>query len=104
MGGLGSGSYYRFGSKDCTEDCLSLDVRRWWRDGWLELGTAFTTTWRHHLRDSSIGILVLGDAGVERARAVELSYSSWGPEDRKEDITYAIVGVSTQDKDVGASV
>ena len=57
MGGLGSGSYYRFGSKDCTEDCLSLDVRRWWRDGWLKLGTAFTTTWRRSRRRAPPGFL-----------------------------------------------
>jgi hypothetical protein len=89
MGGLGSGSYYRFGSRDCVEDCLSLDVRSLWRDGWLKLGTTFTMTWRHHLRDSSVGILVLGDADVERTRAVEFSYF-WGPEGRNEDISYAV--------------
>jgi len=32
---------------------------------------------------------VLGDDGVERARAVEFSYS-WGPEERKEDISYMV--------------
>ena len=90
MGGLGSGSYYRFGSKDCTEDCLSLDVRSWRRDGRLKLGTGFTTTWHRYLQDSSIGVRVLGNASAARARAVELSYSSWGQEDRKEDISYAV--------------
>lgn len=89
MGGLGSGSYYRFGSKDRAEDCLNLDVRSWRRDGWLESGTGFTTTWRRYRRDSSIGVRVLGDAGGERARAVELSYS-WGPEGRKEDVSYTV--------------
>ncbi len=44
MGGLGSGSYHRFDSRDCVEDCLGLDVRSWRRDGWLESGTSFTTT------------------------------------------------------------
>lgn len=89
MGGLGSGSYYRFGSRDRAEDCLSLDVRSWRRDGWLESGTGFTTTWRRYRWDSSIGVRVLGDAGGERARAVELSYS-WGAEGRKEDVSYAV--------------
>jgi hypothetical protein len=32
---------------------------------------------------------VPGDAGAERARAVELSYSQ-GPEGRKEDVSYAV--------------
>lgn len=91
MGGLGSGRYYRFGSKDRTEDCLSFDVRSWQRDGWLEIGTCFTMTWeRRNRKDSSIGVRVLGDAaGADRAYAVELSYS-WGPEERKEDVSCLI--------------
>lgn len=90
MGGLGSGSYHRFDSRDCVEDCLGLDVRSWRRDGWLESGTSFTTTWwRRNREESSIGVRVLGDAGAERARAVELSYSR-GPEGRKEDVSYAV--------------
>jgi hypothetical protein len=44
VGGLGSGSYYRSGSRDRVEDCLSLDVRSWRRDGWLEIGSGFITT------------------------------------------------------------
>ena len=89
MGGLGSGSYCRFGSKDRAEDCLSLDARSWRRGGWLEPRTGFTTTWDRYLRDSSIGVRVLGEVGGEGARAVELSYS-WGPEGRKEDVSYAV--------------
>jgi hypothetical protein len=90
VGGLGSGSYYRFGSKDRTEDCLSLDVRSWQRDGWLEIVLCFTMTWqRRYRKDSSIGVRVLGHAGEERAYAVELSYS-WGPERRKEDVSYPV--------------
>jgi hypothetical protein len=89
VGGLGSGSYYRSGSRDRVEDCLSLDVRSWRRDGWLEIGTDFITTWRRYLRDSSIGVRVLGLDGAERAHAVELYYSR-GPEGRKEDVSYAV--------------
>jgi hypothetical protein len=89
VGGLGSGSYYRFGSKDRVEECLSLDVRSWWRNGWLALGSSFTTIWHRSLRDSSIGVRVLADAGGERARALKLSYS-WGPEEGKEDVSYAV--------------
>ena len=91
MGGLGSGSYYRFGgSKDRVEDCLALDVRSWWRDGWLKSGTGFTTTWwRRDRKESSIGVRVHGEAGAERDRAVELSYSR-GPEGHKEDVSYAV--------------
>jgi hypothetical protein len=90
VGGLGSGSYYRFDSKDRTEDCLSLDVRNWQRDGWLETGLCFTTSWwRRYRKDSSVGVRVLGDAGAGRAYTVELSYS-WGLDGREEDISYPI--------------
>lgn len=90
MGGLGSGIYYRFGSRDRVEDCLSLDVRSWWRDRWLENGAVFTTTWCHRYRkDSSIGVRVLGDATAERVLATELYYS-WGPEGHKEDVSYPV--------------
>jgi hypothetical protein len=90
LGGLGSGSYYRFGSKDRTEDCLSLDVRNWQRDGWLETALCFTTSWwRRYRKDSSVGVRVLGDAGAGRAYTVELSYS-WGLDGREEDISYPI--------------
>jgi hypothetical protein len=90
VGGFGSGSYHRFGgSKDRVEDCLFLDVRSCWRDGWLKSGTDFTTTWWRYRREYSIRVRVLGNAGAERARAVELSYSR-GPEGRKEDVSYAV--------------
>jgi hypothetical protein len=89
VGGFGSGSYQRFGSRDRVEDCLGLDARSWWRDGWLESGTGFTTTWCRYRKESSIGVRVFGDAGAERARAVELSYSR-GSEGRKEDVSYEV--------------
>jgi hypothetical protein len=89
VGGLGSGSYYRSGYKDRVEDCLSLDVRIWRRDGWLEVGSCFTTTWRRYTQDSSIGVQVLGAAAKERAQAVRLEYS-WGPEGCKEDVSYMV--------------
>ncbi len=40
-------------------------------------------------KESSIGVRIHGDAGAERARAVELSYSR-GPEGRKDDVFYAV--------------
>ena len=42
MGGSGSG---RIGGKTCTEDLLSFDVRRWQRDGLLQAGRAFVSSW-----------------------------------------------------------
>ena len=35
MGGLGSGSHWRYGAKSMTDDYRTLDVRRWPREGVL---------------------------------------------------------------------
>jgi len=45
MGGMGSGSYYRWNSKDTTGDYRSIDVRRWKRDGLLEPRQSFGWNW-----------------------------------------------------------
>ncbi len=45
MGGMGSGSYYRWNCKDTTGDYRSIDVRRWKRDGLLEPGRSFGWSW-----------------------------------------------------------
>ena len=45
MGGLGSGSYCRWSSRDTTRDYRSIDVRRWKRDGLLEPGRSFRWNW-----------------------------------------------------------
>ena len=46
--------------------------------------------WRLYLHDSFNGVWVLGDASAERARAVHLHYS-WGPEGRKEHVSYTVL-------------
>lgn len=47
MGGIGSG--YRWGdSKKTTNDCLSIDVRRWHRSGLLVAGNVFYPQWYQH--------------------------------------------------------
>ena len=45
MSGIGSGNRYRRDKKDTVEDCRSLDVRRWQRDGLLTPGRRFTWQW-----------------------------------------------------------
>ena len=83
MGGLGSGSYYRFDKKDRAEDCRSLDVRRWQREGFLDPGRFFGWAWYREGREvSSISAAVLQGA-------VSLSYSI-GLEGSKEDIRYTV--------------
>src|SRR5919202_838655 len=88
MGGVGSGTYYRFGSKDRVEDRLQVDVRSWHRQGLLEPFGAFTTTWSRYLGETSVSVLVLGTPG-EPAEGVRLSYS-WGSPGEKEDVAYGV--------------
>lgn len=45
MGGIGSGTWYRWSKKDTVEDCRALDVRRWQRDGFLIPGRSFSWRW-----------------------------------------------------------
>lgn len=45
MGGIGSGNWYRWDKRDAVEDCRSLDVRRWEREGYLVPGHCFGWQW-----------------------------------------------------------
>jgi hypothetical protein len=45
MGGIGSGYRWGAASKRTTNDCLSIDVRRWHRDGLLTAGASFCPRW-----------------------------------------------------------
>ena len=86
MGGPGSGGNQWLDAKRRVEDCLSIDVRSWKREGALEPGRATTAVWyRYGRRDSSMGIRALHGA-------VELSYSvrPGGASCRKEDVRYNV--------------
>jgi hypothetical protein len=75
-----------FEAKRRVEDCLSIDVRRWKKEGVLEPGRGATAAWyRDGRKDSSMGIRALHGA-------VELSYSvrpsrTWY---RREDVSYKV--------------
>lgn len=45
MGGIGSGNHWRWDAKNTTADYLSIDVRRWHRDGCLRSGQNFSWAW-----------------------------------------------------------
>lgn len=47
MGGVGSGRYWRWNTKDTTSDYLAFDIRRWARDGLLVPGNSFGWHWSH---------------------------------------------------------
>ncbi|MEC4747455.1 hypothetical protein [Methylomicrobium sp. Wu6] len=56
MGGFGSGR--KFGA-DCTEDCRSIDIRRWQREGYLTPGQYLDWQWlRNGERVAAIGVKV----------------------------------------------
>jgi hypothetical protein len=48
MGGMGSGRHRYYGAKDTTDDCRSIDVRRWSRDGLLRPHQVFDWQWSRH--------------------------------------------------------
>ena len=45
MGGFGSGSWYRWNKKECLDDHISVDIRRWKREGLLIPGNWFSWQW-----------------------------------------------------------
>ena len=45
MGGHGSGSWYRSKSRDYLDDVISIDIRRWNREGLLKPGGYFVWQW-----------------------------------------------------------
>jgi hypothetical protein len=48
MGGIGSGSYYRWNTTDTTDNYRSIDVRRWKRGGLLTPHQSFGWQWSRH--------------------------------------------------------
>jgi hypothetical protein len=72
MGGVGSGSWYRFNKKTTTDECRSLDVHRLHREGLLKSGRLFSLSWSRAGQEiASIGALV---EGVDQAERVVLLF------------------------------
>jgi hypothetical protein len=71
-----------------VEDCLSIDVRRWKKEGVLEPGQDNTWGWyRDGRRVSSMGIRVLHRSAVKLSYLVRPSGTGY----RKEDVCYTVV-------------
>jgi len=86
MGGPGSGSWYRWSKKVTVEECLSLDVNRWYREGLLTPGLSFGRVWRRDNEDeeeASISVRTYLDA-------VELSYTIWPGTEDAEKVRYIV--------------
>ena len=67
MGGVGSGSWYRFNKKSTTSECQSIDVRYLHRNGLLRAGHSFSLRWSQAGSEiGSIRGVVSGDGRPER--------------------------------------
>ncbi len=78
MGGVGSGSWYRFDKKTTTGETHSLDVRHLHREGLLKAGRSFSLRWSRAGRETgSIGGIAVGTLGDPPERVV-LSYRHRG--------------------------
>ena len=72
MGGLGSGNRYRFSKKATTNECHGLDVRNLHRNGCLQPGNCFRSSW------SRAGREIASICGFAYPDRVVLSYSHRG--------------------------
>jgi hypothetical protein len=52
VGGIGSGSWYRFDKKTTTDECQSIDVRYLHRNGLLKPGHYFSLRWSRARRET----------------------------------------------------
>jgi hypothetical protein len=67
LGGVGSGSWYRFNKRTTVEECRGLDVRRLHREGLLKPNWGFSWCWsRSGQKTASVGGLVEGGDRAER--------------------------------------
>ena len=106
MGGVGSGSWYRFNKKTTTEECRSLDVRRLHREGMLKPDRLFSWSWsRAGQQVASIGALVEGDDGPERVVLLFRRRSSPGDEweDVQEPVELDWTPAPLEERDPGSS-
>ena len=72
MGGIGSGSWYRFDKKTTTDECHSVDVRYLHGEDLLKAGHSFSLRWSRAGRETgSIRCTVIGN---EKAEKVILTY------------------------------
>jgi hypothetical protein len=85
MGGIGSGRRWHFGARNTVGDMLSLDVRRWAREGYLEPGRAFS--WRWNRDGESVGTI---DVRAELGRVV-LSYRQRSGGDDWQRMEYPVI-------------
>ncbi len=88
MDGVGSGNWYRYNKKSTTNECQSIDVRRFHRER-LEPGYRFSWSWwRAGRQTASIGSVVLGSSRPEQV--VLLFRHRSGPSAEWEDVQQSV--------------
>jgi hypothetical protein len=81
MGGVGSGTWYRFNKKTTTSECHSMDVRYLQRENLLRSGHSFSLRWSRAGRETGfIGGVVEGTETPERVILLYRHRSSPGGE------------------------
>jgi hypothetical protein len=101
MGGLGSGNRYqwrRLSKKTTVEECLSLDARRWQREGILAAGVRSTRTWRWTYRaGGAFAVSYEVDTQDPARPVVRLSYSwAWVSTKEQESASYPVELTTTK--------
>jgi len=66
MGGMGSGTWCRVGTKTTVEDCNTLDVNRLARDGALRVGASGTISWSSGLTAFRLRSVVFAVSATEK--------------------------------------
>ena len=65
MGGVGSGAWDRIDRKTTTASFISIDIRRWQREGLLEIGRKFLWSWQDENRSVASVLVVVGRRRLE---------------------------------------
>ena len=89
MGGPNSGRRWGRSSKSTTDSFISIDVRRWSREGYLEPGRRFRWQWLQH--DEPFANI---SARAERGRMI-LTYRQRSYGDDWQDMEYSVYLAST---------
>jgi hypothetical protein len=77
------------GGRTTCEECRSIDIRRWYREGWLKPGQNFSTTWsREGEPAGSISVRSELDAVILSYRARTSWAAEWEPIEQRVPITW----------------
>ena len=88
MGGPGSGNWCRWNKRECLDDNISVDVRRWKRDGLLWSGNSFSWQWTINGEPSNSIRIKVEDQRVILFYRQRSSGSEWRDIEEHVHLTY----------------